>query len=179
MVLHVELTLGRPETALKLHFRLCTDTRSHQWGDKKHPHNDVWLLLGAIFFKNRGEAKEQAEQLADAQLDPQGGKRAPGKLVKMQRGRTQLLPPLFSPHFSSWISIVRYLSLCCEETGRCCLQPFSLKVRLQPIRMSHHENSLTHLEVHGSSVMVRSCLLLVCDWSRPESKSFRFVFLSN
>lgn len=49
---------------------------------------NVLIKVTAFWCHLSGAAKEQAKQLADAQLAPQGQRRAAGKLVEMQQGRT-------------------------------------------------------------------------------------------
>lgn len=66
-------------------FHICVKTEIYPWVDRKCLNKSNCFLVPSFLG---GAAKEQAEQLADAQLAPQGQRRAAGKLDGMQQGRT-------------------------------------------------------------------------------------------
>lgn len=66
-------------------FHICFKPEINPWGDRKRLNKSNCFLVPSFLG---GAAKEQTKQLADAQLAPQGQRRAAGKLVEMQQGRT-------------------------------------------------------------------------------------------
>lgn len=74
-------------------------------------------LAMQYFFNKSGEAKEPSEQLADAQLGPQGPNGAPAKLVETQPSTGSF----YTLQNSSWICITGYFKAgaVCGETGTC------------------------------------------------------------